>query len=199
MNRDGLASASLGGAEPFLFRAGRHGASVFRVASWSGREASSKLFRFDIEVIVAGDGWPRSSTAFALKRHSFSTRSYCVQYQESDYTFFKRLLAEEGLSFHFEQAPTELRAISPERTVLVMTDHNELAPTIATPSALRFRPPSPGLPPAEEHMLSFCAQDRVESRKLTLAYRDNDNYEDEAVNQRGRGSAGESRTSVVAA
>ncbi|OUS13023.1 hypothetical protein A9Q89_04430 [Gammaproteobacteria bacterium 53_120_T64] len=34
-------------------------------------------------------------------------RSYCIQYQESDFEFFSRLLAEEGLSYYFTQDESE--------------------------------------------------------------------------------------------
>ena len=40
--------------------------------------------------------------------HDTRPRSYCVQYRESDYDFVARLLAEEGLGFHFvtdDEAP----------------------------------------------------------------------------------------------
>ena len=36
---------------------------------------------------------------------SYPTRAYCVQYEESDYHFIKRILTECGISFYFEQPP----------------------------------------------------------------------------------------------
>ncbi len=48
----------------------------------------------------------RECVAFRLKDPSrledSATRPYCVQYNESDLAFVARLLAEEGLSYHFE-------------------------------------------------------------------------------------------------
>ncbi|MDI1448342.1 type VI secretion system tip protein TssI/VgrG [Polyangium sp. 6x1] len=40
--------------------------------------------------------------AFKLSR-SYPARTYCVQYQESDYAFIQRLIAEEGMFYTFEQ------------------------------------------------------------------------------------------------
>ncbi|MEM9188109.1 MAG: type VI secretion system tip protein TssI/VgrG [Myxococcota bacterium] len=49
--------------------------------------------------------------------HEYPTREYCVQYQESDLEFVQRLLAEEGIAYHF------LHEEGAE--VMVLTDANE--------------------------------------------------------------------------
>lgn len=38
---------------------------------------------------------------FEYKAGKFDTRAYCIQYEESDYDFVTRLLAEEGICFYF--------------------------------------------------------------------------------------------------
>jgi hypothetical protein len=37
--------------------------------------------------------------------HPYPVREYCTQYEESDYRFVKRLLAEAGIFFYFPEGP----------------------------------------------------------------------------------------------
>ncbi|RJG07635.1 type VI secretion system tip protein VgrG [Noviherbaspirillum cavernae] len=45
-------------------------------------------------------------------------RSYCCQYRESDYAFVTRLLAEEGIGFHFEETGADGPGVSRQQLVL---------------------------------------------------------------------------------
>ena len=47
-------------------------------------------------------------------RHRLPTRVYCVQHQESDLHFIRRILAEEGVFFFFEHGPFEREDEPPE-------------------------------------------------------------------------------------
>ncbi len=64
---------------------------------------------------------PKEAFAFRLKDPSrledVAVRPYCVQYNESDFDFVARLLAEEGISFHFEHHAAAV--------VMVLADHDE--------------------------------------------------------------------------
>lgn len=64
---------------------------------------------------------PKEVFAFRIKDTARieepKTRPYCVQYNESDYAFVTRLLAEEGISFHYEHHATAI--------VLVLSDHDD--------------------------------------------------------------------------
>jgi uncharacterized protein involved in type VI secretion and phage assembly len=42
---------------------------------------------------------------------TYPVRDYCVQYRETDYHFVKRLLAEEGIFFHFEPPSRVVEAL----------------------------------------------------------------------------------------
>ncbi|PLK46916.1 type VI secretion system Vgr family protein, partial [Uliginosibacterium sp. TH139] len=56
-----------------------------------------------------------------------STRSYCVQYRESDFDFVSRLLAEEGLGFAFQGVESEELGQAPLDQLLIFA-HNEALP-----------------------------------------------------------------------
>lgn len=90
---------------------------------------------------------------------NYKKRSYCVQYQESDFAFVSRLLAEEGIWFCFEPAPrAELEHVleaggdvgklseqlllcdSPERYPAIQDDSGALS--VASPSTTRIAAPS---------------------------------------------------------
>lgn len=84
-----------------------------------------------IERVFAGH--PQSEFSFQLGA-GLRPRSLCVQYHESDLTFVQRLLAEEGLSYHFEQfAGADAQASTAAgraRHRLVVTDAHALRPDL---------------------------------------------------------------------
>jgi type VI secretion system secreted protein VgrG len=49
--------------------------------------------------------WDYGAALSYLLREPVRKRSYCVQYRETDFNFIRRLLAEEGLGFHFVENP----------------------------------------------------------------------------------------------
>uniref|UniRef100_UPI0024685C92 type VI secretion system Vgr family protein n=1 Tax=Chromohalobacter sp. 11-W TaxID=2994061 RepID=UPI0024685C92 len=53
--------------------------------------------------VFEGHELARGRYRFDLRR-DYPTRSYCVQYRESDFNFVSRLLEEEGLWYYFEYA-----------------------------------------------------------------------------------------------
>ena len=57
-------------------------------------------------------------------QREYLEREYCVQYEETDLAFVRRLMEEEGISFYFEQ--------SDERELLVLTDSNDAFPTLTS-------------------------------------------------------------------
>ena len=66
---------------------------------------------------------PRNNWRITADAESFLAqvrpRSHCCQYRETDYAFLTRLLAEEGIGFHFEEADTtDDTAVARQRLVL---------------------------------------------------------------------------------
>jgi type VI secretion system secreted protein VgrG len=63
-------------------------------------------------------------------RRALSVRELCCQYRESDQAFIERLLAEEGLSYHFEHHAAQ--GDDPAHHVLVITDSQATATDLGT-------------------------------------------------------------------
>lgn len=82
-----------------------------------------------------------------------ATRSYCVQYNESDFAFLSRLLEEEGISYHFENGERMCQ--------LVLTD-KDLGRARLDPSA----PLGPGIPGRAISVVKLGA--RLRPRKVSL-------------------------------
>ena len=79
----------------------------------------------EIVELVMTEGLARFERSMELQlSRQYPTREYCVQHRESDLSFCMRLLAEEGISFFFEQSEEA------ERVVLV--DGNEPFPVFET-------------------------------------------------------------------
>jgi type VI secretion system secreted protein VgrG len=64
---------------------------------------------------------------------SYSKRTYCVQYRESDFDFVSRLLEEEGIFYFFEHTQ--------EAHTLVLADTSAGCPAMSGEARLVFRPP----------------------------------------------------------
>jgi type VI secretion system secreted protein VgrG len=62
----------------------------------------------------------------------YTARSYCVQYQETDYDFIRRILADDGIYFFFESKPGDTEEL------LVFGDDAAACQAIAGASSLRF-------------------------------------------------------------
>lgn len=113
---------------------------------------------------VAGDFLASRSAELDVTRlaRDFSTRDYCVQYQETDLSFLKRILAEEGITIAFEADE------SAERVVL-LDDQDRFASVLRNVEGLDATPPPQHIPVRgdggeladEETVASFTWQHRV--------------------------------------
>lgn len=99
------------------------------------------------------------------------TRSLCVQYRESDLEFVARLLAEEGLSYHFEhldgEAAQDADAKAHAKHVMVITDRASERPDLG---AVRFtsQHPSANLDEQRDAIDAFAGERRVTPNAVTL-------------------------------
>ena len=77
--------------------------------------------------------YPAANFRFDITE-ALRTRSLCVQYRESDFAFVTRLLAEEGLSYHFEHLDGAASGDKPAHAmhVLVVTDRASERPSLGT-------------------------------------------------------------------
>ncbi|WP_437283654.1 type VI secretion system tip protein TssI/VgrG [Sorangium sp. So ce375] len=118
---------------------GRHGYRLWLAPRlWlAGRGRNSRIFQ---DLTVPGivdrilDDWGLPRRWHLAQEHA--PRAYCVQYQESDLDFLQRILADEGIFFHFEH-PDD--AGVGEREVIVFADDPHLVKAIDGEPALEAR------------------------------------------------------------
>jgi type VI secretion system secreted protein VgrG len=99
------------------------------------------------------------------------TRSLCTQYRESDLTFMSRLLAEEGLSYHFEHLDGDAAKDADEkghaRHVLVITDRHARAPDLGS-ARFTTRHTTAGRLGQRDSVTAFMAARSVTANAVTL-------------------------------
>ncbi|MFO0757230.1 MAG: type VI secretion system tip protein TssI/VgrG [Byssovorax sp.] len=149
---------------------GRH---AFRLTIVPGawlltRRTNSRIFQDRtvqqiVEAILDEHGLARDFNLLAR----YPNRQYCLQYQESDYAFVTRILAEEGIFFWFEQ-PSEGGVETSER--LCFGDSAHAYPALGGDPALVFREQrGDGAMHAEEnHVIELRAETRIEPNTVTM-------------------------------
>jgi type VI secretion system secreted protein VgrG len=90
-----------------------------------GKTRNSRIFQemnaIDILQQVLGQGLQAYGRELRVSAEAanYVTREYCVQYRESDLAFAQRIMAEEGIAFHFVHDESDAGEI------LVLTDGND--------------------------------------------------------------------------
>lgn len=96
-------------------------------------------------------------------------RSLCVQYRETDLDFMARLLAEEGLSYHFEHDDSDapLEAATGALHTLVITDRLARRPDLGS---LRFsaQHPTANIEGQRDAVTAFAARRQLQPNAVTL-------------------------------
>jgi len=112
-------------------------------------------------------------------RSIYSKRSLCTQYQESDWAFAERLMAEEGLFYYFEHRS--------DGHVLVIADHNGAFQPNAQ-AAVRFT--QPGAVMREDSMDRWRMQASLLTGEVALQSWDYRTLDQRAANAGGDGDSG---------
>ena len=100
-------------------------------------------------------------------------RSLCVQYRESDLAFVSRLLAEEGLSYHFEHLEgasgdgDAANAPIHAKHVLVITDRASVRPSLGT-ARFTSQHPTANVLGQLDSVTAFMVQRSVQANAVTL-------------------------------
>ncbi len=123
-----------------------------------------------IEAVLA-DHQPQANWRFEVSE-PLRVRSLCTQYRETDLAFVQRLLAAEGLSYHFEhldgQAASDADAAAHARHVMVITDRLVQRPALGT---VRFtsQHATASLGGQRDSITAFMAQRHLAPNAVTLA------------------------------
>jgi type VI secretion system secreted protein VgrG len=125
------------------------------------RRTASRIFQDQtvkdiVSAVLAGLDVP---CAFRLRRAP-APKEYCVQYEETDYEFVTRLLAEEGIYFFFEPA-----AEGATSDVVVFGDDDAYAPIEG--SCLSARTPD-GLRAPDDFVADFSVRREIRPKAVLL-------------------------------
>jgi type VI secretion system secreted protein VgrG len=112
--------------------------------------------------------YPQANFSFQVSE-TLRQRSFCAQYRESDFEFMTRLLAEEGLSYHFEHddAGSSLEEATSALHKLVITDRQAEREALGE---VRFttQHPTAKKEGQRDSITAFTAKRQVQPNKVTL-------------------------------
>ncbi|BAL95920.1 type VI secretion system Vgr family protein [Rubrivivax gelatinosus] len=113
--------------------------------------------------------YPSANFRFELS-DELRQRSLCVQYRETDLQFVQRLLAEEGLSWHFEHlddGASDAHAEGHAKHVLVVTDRMATRPALGD-ARFTSQHPTASVRGQKDAVTAFMAQRQLMPNAVTL-------------------------------
>jgi type VI secretion system secreted protein VgrG len=113
----------------------------------------------EIVETVFGDFGGLANFEFKLHR-SYRTRTYCVQYRETDFNFVARLLEEEGIFWYFKHADGEHK-------LMLVDDNSALSPAEGY-EKLPYYGNAGQVPPDTEYVSRWTFAREVQSGKVAL-------------------------------
>lgn len=113
-----------------------------------------------IQTVFRENGFSSGDYRFALQR-TYPPREFCVQFQETDLDFVRRLMEFEGIYYFFEhEAGCD---------TIVITDRRSEHTSISMPSVLRYHDGAGGMVDGDrERVHSFSGQMKMVSGKVQL-------------------------------
>ena len=127
------------------------------------KRTNSRIFQeMDLQDIVnkvledagAKDGAEWNTTAI------FASRTYCVQYRETDFDFVNRLLQQEGVYYYFK--------VESNKEKLVFLDSNSRFETLTSQPKIEFLDKSAGFRRRKDHFTEFKAAEEITTSIVTL-------------------------------
>ncbi|GMV49632.1 type VI secretion system tip protein VgrG [Nitrospirales bacterium NOB] len=100
-----------------------------------------------IKEVLLDAGLTANQFRFALNSGRYKSRTYCVQYGESDLNFISRLMEQYGIWYYFEHRETS--------HVLVLGDDPSAAATLPGASSIRYHAPATAGLSTDEHIAFF--------------------------------------------
>ena len=95
---------------------------------------------------------PSDACNLKMLRKKYTPREYCVQYQETDFSFISRLMEEEGIFYFFQHHYDASKKRG--RHVMMLGDDPSCHPSIAGKEKVIYTEPG-GQVPAEEYIYEF--------------------------------------------
>jgi len=127
------------------------------------RTKNSRIFQemsaYDIIKDVLGDHGFTSDITEKVQG-SYPTRTYCVQYRESDFDFISRLMEEEGMYYYFQQAG--------DKEKLVICDDVSAHAPIPDNAEIEFHFAEPEYRRRKDHIFEWTEATHLTSGKVTL-------------------------------
>jgi type VI secretion system secreted protein VgrG len=128
---------------------------------WQDRDA-----RAIVEDVFAD--YPQANVRFDVTE-PLRERSLCTQYRESDFAFVTRLLAEEGLSYHFEHddSGAELSSAKSALHTLVITDRLAARPSLGE-ARFTSQHPAANQPGQRDAVTAFASRRALQANAVTV-------------------------------
>lgn len=128
--------------------------------SYGSRIFQEKKVEDILRTVLKEDGLSSSDFKFELQE-SYSSREYCVQYEETDLNFISRLMEFEGMYYFFEHEGGQ--------DTLVITDRKSNHEKIPSPASLRYHEGAGGMVGSDQETVrQLVCEEQIVTGKVQL-------------------------------